>query len=203
MTALSTFYPFCPATATTLTALAAARSKSCRDTRSNKSLDQTRAGTLICTDTASLASICYSFVGKDWSQAFTGSCARLKVVGLEKLPGAGARAQWPPEQVLPNAPSLVMLGNPLAEDGDVVNVSNALAFLGALPSLEVVDLSCTSLSQKCLNLSRECHRLQQLTRDGSQMLAHLAGGDGFGVCAETLAELCLDNSALCSGPAGG
>ena len=44
-------------------------SKNCREARANDSLDQTRIGTIICTENTTLESIRNSFVSQEWDQS--------------------------------------------------------------------------------------------------------------------------------------
>ena len=44
-----------------------------RDARSHDSLDQTRTGTIVCTENTTLASIRNAYVAQQWNQVFTGN----------------------------------------------------------------------------------------------------------------------------------
>ena len=48
-------------------------SRSCREARANDSLDQTRTGTIVCTENTTLESIRQAFVRQEWNRVFTGN----------------------------------------------------------------------------------------------------------------------------------
>ena len=54
--------------------------------RNHDSLDQTRTGTITCTENTTLESIRNAFITQEWNQVFTGNRTRLKVVGLDRMP---------------------------------------------------------------------------------------------------------------------
>jgi hypothetical protein len=61
-------------------------SKSCREARSNESLDQTRTGTIVCTQSATIRSIYNAIVRGGWNNAFSLHRTHLRIenVGIIK-----------------------------------------------------------------------------------------------------------------------
>ena len=119
-------------------------SKHCREARAHDSLDQTRTGTIICTENTTLESIRQAFVRQEWDQIFTGNRTRLKVVGLERMPDIEQDVEQSPNHVLPNVSSLDLSYNSFAGDDDVHRRRKAMAFAVMLPNLEEIDLSHTT-----------------------------------------------------------
>ncbi len=97
--------------------------------RTNDSLNQTRTGTIICTENTTLESIEDAFFGQEWNAVFSGYRTRLKVVGLERMPTVGRPARLFPEYVLPtNASSLDLSYNSLGRGSSMRHLRKALAF---------------------------------------------------------------------------
>ena len=109
-----------------------------RDLRNHDSLDQTRTGTIVCTENTTLESIGDAFVTQEWNRVFTGNRTRLKVVGLERM-----RSLKPgiPLEPLPNVTSLDMSFDPLADNRNVASQKIVLALAYSLPNLEEINLS--------------------------------------------------------------
>lgn len=103
-----------------------------RDAQSHDSLDQTRAGTIVCTENTTLASICNAYVAHEWRQVFVGNRTSLKVVGLERMRYAGFKDPRLPARLLPNVLRLDMSFDPLAVNRNVCCFTNTLAFADML-----------------------------------------------------------------------
>jgi hypothetical protein len=103
-------------------------SKRCREARTNDSLDQTRTGTITCTENTTLGSIIYAFFAQEWTAVFSGNRTRLKVVGLERMPTVGTPARLFPKYLLPNVSSLDLSYNSLGRGSSMRHLRKALAF---------------------------------------------------------------------------
>ena len=79
--------------------------QNCRKARASETLNQTRTGTIICTENTTPESIRNAFVRQEWNHVFTGNRARLKVVGLERMPLIREDVEVSPDSVLPNVTS--------------------------------------------------------------------------------------------------
>ena len=118
-------------------------SKSCREARASDTLDQTRTGTIMCTENTTLESIHGAFVRQGWAEVFTGNRTRLKVVGLGRMPMIRRDVEVSPNHALPNVTSL---------------------------DLYEIDLSHTTNVQfACVRHIRlECHKLRRIIRNASE-----------------------------------
>ena len=146
------------------------------DLRNHDSLDQTRTGTIVCTERTTLESIYDAFVDQEWNQVFTGNRTRLKVVGLERMRRLPREPTVPLEQeyVLPNVTSLDLSIDPLSHNQTVAHYNNVLAFAWMLPNLSVVDLSFLTVSENSSGailscMEDKCRRLQKIIWKGSQL----------------------------------
>ena len=121
-------------------------SKRYYELRNHDSLDQTRTGTIIFTESTTLDSIRNAFVAQGWNQVFTGNRTRLKVVGLGRMPVIPAEVERSADFVLPKVSCLDMSGTPSPQGGtqEISSRSNVEAFAAMLPNLEELDLSYSS-----------------------------------------------------------
>jgi hypothetical protein len=122
-----------------------------RDLRNHNSLNQTRTGTIVCTDNTTVKSFRDNFVAKGWNRVFTGNRTRLKVIiGLEKMRGVppfpGMSIE--PMYLLPNVSSLDISGDPLAVSGP--NIVWYIANM--VPNLEEAKLSHMALDKRSVGL---------------------------------------------------
>jgi hypothetical protein len=145
-------------------------SKRCREARTNDSLDQTRTGTITCTENTTLGSIIYAFFAQEWTAVFSGNRTRLKVVGLERMPTVGRPARLFPKYLLPNVSSLALSYNSLGRGSGICRLRKALAFPIMCPNLEEIDLSHTSnMPLDCVEeISRVCPNLRRLIWNASR-----------------------------------
>jgi hypothetical protein len=59
--------------------------RSCRDARTNKSLDQTRTGTIVCSRNTTINSILNGIVTKAWNNVFTGNRTHLRIESAARI----------------------------------------------------------------------------------------------------------------------
>ena len=118
-------------------------SKRYHELRNHDSLDQTRTGTIICTEDTTLYSIPHAFVAQEWNQVFTGNCTRLKVVGLDQVPDIDTRAPRIADYLLPNVScfDISVIPSPQVETQEISSRENVKAFAIMLPNLEEIDLA--------------------------------------------------------------
>ena len=118
-------------------------SKRYYELRNHDSLDQTRTGTIICTENTTLESIRHAFVAQQWNQVFTGNRTRLKVVGLDRMPDINTKVQRSADYLLPNVSCLdiSVTPSPQAETQEISSRQNVEAFAIMLPNLEEIDVS--------------------------------------------------------------
>ena len=178
-------------------------SKIGREARDNDSLDQTRSGTIVCTENTTLESIRNAFVRQKWNEVFTGHRTRLKVVGLDTVPllkramGPSLvgletvpllkRAMGPsPNHVLPRVSSLDVSFTSLSSKETLV------AFVIMLPNLEEIDLSYSSnVPENCIRvIGLEYPNIHRVIWTGSDKDIRL---DGIGL-PRASTEASLDNS---------
>lgn len=111
--------------------------KSICEARSNESLDQTRTGTIVCTENTTTHSINNAARNGRWDQVFSGHRTRAKIVGMEKATGHFGFA-YP----LNGVTSLVVMAGARELD-----VNSFLYFLGGmLPNVTDIDFSRMNLS---------------------------------------------------------
>ena len=175
-----------------------------RELRNHDSLNQTRTGTIVCTDDTTADSVCRTFTDHAWDQVFTGNCTHMKVVGIERMRPIIAPFQIDEfsEHQLPNVSSLDISSNVVVGVGNQrdVCIHNVGAFLTMLPNLEAVNLSYMQLGigSLCFIVQRYASRtLRKVTWNGSFLEVDLTGLAYDGEPLETpVAELVLDDSVL-------
>jgi hypothetical protein len=118
-------------------------SKRYYELRNHDSLDQTRTGTIVFTESSTLDSIRNAFVAQGWNHVFTGNRTRLKVVGLGRTLDIPAKVERSTDYLLANVPCLDMSGTSSvqAETQEISSLNNIEAFAAMLPNLEELDLS--------------------------------------------------------------
>jgi hypothetical protein len=169
-------------------------SKRCREARANDSLDQTRTGTIMCTENTTIESIRNAFVRQEWNEVFSGHRTRLKVVGLESMPRLREDIKQSPNHVLPHVSSLDLSFNSFAGD-DNLRHNKTVAFARMLPNLEEIDLShTTGMPLGCARdfRNRYCRNLCRVIWNSSQQ--HVGLSDMF--LPQAMTEIYLDNSQI-------
>lgn len=156
-------------------------SKDCRTARSNESLDQTRTGTIVWTDTTTLDSFIHKI--QQSINIFTGNRTHMKIMGLDKSRAHLASV----ETTLPELSDRLTNDRiPLEhvkrlECGDT-NVNHnvelpLIALFLLLPNLQEIDLNSVPASSHyaiVVRLYRACHFLRKLKWNGCKNV-HFCG----------------------------
>jgi len=163
-----------------------------RDLRNHDSLDQTRTGTIVCTENTTVESFRDNFVAKGWNRVFTGNRTRLKVIGLERMRGVSPDpgTSIEPMYLLPNVSGLDISWDPLA-----VSSPNIVFYIASMvPNLEEAKLSHMAFDKRSVGLDYLFYYLKarKIICNGMK-----------GCCLDLLGcrqitELHIDDSQLCS-----
>ena len=115
--------------------------------RNHDSLDQTRTGTIVCTENTTLESIRNAFVAQEWNQVFSGNRTRLKIVGLERMADIDTRVPRTVDFLLPNVSCLDISVTPSAQ-AETREISSSIIadFVIMLPNLQEIDLDYRRMS---------------------------------------------------------
>jgi len=170
-----------------------------REIRCDPSLEQTRTGTIVCTERTTVTSIQAAFEVQQWNQVFRGNRKHLKVVGFERMHMlSDSEFERPHHIVLPEVSSLDMSFSPHTMNR-TVRANYVMAFVRMLPNLREIDISFMHAERYALlkSICSYCPQLQQITWNGSQTQVVLHGGS-FGPSSSQVTELYLDNSRLFS-----
>ena len=174
----------------------------CREARSNEFLDQTRTGTIICSDAKSttVKSLSNSLIKA--SNTFTDNHTRLTIVGLEKLENESLPRCIPP---LLSVTCLELSLNPNERNESTLFKCFPLVSLSwFLPNVRELILSDISFHSNAGYLVRFCNGLVNLVRvtwTGGGRLAMEGQGFGASSCSR-LTELILDGCCLVHHPYG-
>ena len=175
--------------------------RSYRDVRTNDSLDQTRTGTIVCSETTTFASIHAAFVEQQWSLVFSGNRTRLKIIGIESVPRylfSNDLQRSSTDYILPNVSRLDVSVNSLSDNRSVKNIDNVLEVLHMVPNLKVIDLSHLRVIRPTITLNdvfKTCLNLRGIVWKGSFEQMPL-DGIRFRLTSRPLTELNLDSSIL-------
>jgi len=190
----------------------------CRDARSDESLDQTRTGTIVCSENTTFRSLYNAIVAGDWSRVFLGNRKHLRIEGINawrvadfplgytnealnyvhrQLEGATNRnngteaADWL-QAVLAGVISADFSVTP--NDLDGVDNKEYLPFLfQLLPNLKELDLSHVRVARAVGSVFFDgCPNLTRLTWKGSLGSLFLTGSALMGQA--NLTELVIDDS---------
>jgi hypothetical protein len=165
-----------------------------RDLRNHNSLNQTRTGTIVCTDNTTVKSFRDNFVAKGWNRVFTGNRTRLKVIiGLEKMRGVPTfpGTSIEPMYLLPNVSSLDISWDPLAVSGP-----NIVFYIASMvPNIEEANFSHMALDKSSVGLDTLSYSLNMARKIICNGMKGL--GLDFMGCSQ-ITELHLDDSQLFS-----
>jgi hypothetical protein len=175
-----------------------------RDLRNHVSLDQTRTGTIVCTENTTVESIREAFVSQEWNQVFRGNRTRLKIVGLERMPRIPSGRLYKirggqDRLLLTNVSSLETSNDSLTKPG----YWNVLFFVSMLSNLREIDLSHMKIETRrrrslVESIVKRCRSLQKVISNGSQRAIIMQGSLSYRGFMSYVTELHLDDSLLFS-----
>jgi hypothetical protein len=180
-----------------------------RDLRNHNSLDQTRTGTIVCTENTTVESIRDAFVTQEWNQVFRGNRTRLKIVGLERMPRIRPSRSifelrgGQDRLLLTNVSSLDTSFDSLTINQIVPGYSTVLFFVSMLSNVREIDLSHMKFGTpryKSLveSIVQRCRSLQKVISNGSQRRMMMEGSLSYPGFMPHVTELHLDDSLLYS-----
>lgn len=167
----------------------------CRDARRNESLDQTRTGTIVCSERTSIHSIYNAIITGEWNMVFSGNRTHLRIENISSIhPGPTVSDNEEHSARLTGVTSLDLSCSPDSESW--VNHGPISNILGFLPNLREIDISGVRAPELGLadDFQNRCPNLACITATNSKNIIHLSGWDIEN--AENLTELYLDGALV-------
>jgi len=107
-----------------------------RKAQSNPKLDQTRSGTIVCTEGSTVSSVFRAIEAGEWDRVFTGIRTHLRIEGITRL--TGPLIAWPMMVRLTGVTSADLSHRPFT---DIDTGQRVINLCRMLPNVREIDLS--------------------------------------------------------------
>jgi len=170
----------------------------CREARSHESLDQTRTGTIVCSEQSSARSLYNAIISGGWNGVFSGNCAHLRIENIASVRSEQAAATDEISRAqLSGVTSLDISCSP-ENAAQVQNDRFINGLLCFLPNLREIDFSHFKISKgRRITTLEHCPRLERITANCSGGCFYM-GGYGLQSTQGLITMLYLDGSCLLS-----